>query len=531
MAKRQRAYEIGLLLAIVIFAAALRLWNLSQLPVGFHGDEALVGLEARRVWRENGIGVYTSAALGQPTGPLYFVALSLRVFGDSIFAVRFASALAGIATIVVCYFFARRFFDYKIALLSAFLLSICNWHLHFSRIGFPVAAWPLFVLLGAWFLLEAIERRRILWWFFAGASAGGGLYVYNAHFLFLAIACLFALWHLARQETSKETREKRVFWACVFFGALIFVALPMIFYALKPENNYASHFRLYSLFERDEWLKASPPLRFSLLGSRYFDFWNRLCWQPRVDYADGTGLVAQMPIFVVALAFFGAFHSWKTRFDSAKNACAKNAHAINFLVLLLLFFPLASVFTIDGALRRTLALAPILAIFAAHGLCAVWCAVRNRQPRLALPLKIALAGLLLFIGVQSARDYFGKFAQSPYQAWGFGDELKQASLYMRKLPPAAHVYFFSERWPENYAPRPFLAPSVWIEDRSAEHGVFNLDNDSHDTDSVWMLLGDYQKFASRLRVLHPGGELIEGPLLTGTNQKCFVVYRVRMHSG
>ncbi|HEY0074623.1 MAG TPA: glycosyltransferase family 39 protein, partial [Abditibacteriaceae bacterium] len=164
MAKRQRIIEWGLLLLIVIFAAALRLWNLSLVPFGFHGDEAVSGLEAQRIWRENGIGPYTGAALGQPTGPIYLVALSLRAFGDSIFAVRLVSALSGTLAIVVLYGLARRHFCAQVALLAAFFLTITNWHLPFSRIGFPLGMWPLVVLLETFVLLEAIERRRIFWW-------------------------------------------------------------------------------------------------------------------------------------------------------------------------------------------------------------------------------------------------------------------------------------------------------------------------------------------------------------------------------
>ncbi len=513
MAKRERAVEIGLLLAVVIFAAALRFWHLSAIPTGFHGDEAVSGLEAQRIWRENGIGPYTQAALGEPTGPIYAVALSIRAFGDTIFAVRLVSVIAGILTILVLYSLTRRFFDAKIALLAAFLLSCTNWHLHFSRVGFPLATWPLFVLIGVWVLLEATTRRHVFWWALSGVVLCSGIYIYNAHTLFLAIACAFAIWCLWRDKTV--TRRRRILFFIVFFGALILVALPMVFYALKPDHYFASHFELYSLFRREEWLQSSYGMRFGILLGRYLDFWERLCWHPRVDAADGTGIVPQMPLMLVLLAFFGAFRLWKTRRDNA----------VILLVLLLLLLPVGSVITIDGAMRRTFALAPVLALFSALGMAQFYRTIVVYKPHYAPLMRVTLATFLLFISGQTARDYFVTTVQTDSHSWAFVRGITEASLWMKSLPQGTHVYFMSERWSEQYQTRQFLAPDVWIEDRSKQHGIFSLDDDDRDTDSVWLLLDNYQIYLSEIRILHPGGEVIEGPPLPGTDKKCFIVYR------
>jgi len=516
MAKREWIIEASLFLAVVIFAAALRLWNLSFLPFGFHGDEAVSGLEAQRIWRENGIGPYTSAALGQPTGPIYWVALSIRIFGDTIFAVRLVSALSGTLSIVVLYFGARRHFGPKVAWLAAFLLTVTTWHLHYSRIGFPLAMWPLFVLLGAFLLLEAIERRHAAWWAFAGAILGCGIYIYNAHWLFLATACAYAAWRL--WDDKRISWPQRLSFAGIFTLALLGSALPMLLYALKPQHSFSTHFALYSLFQQPEWVKApSYGVRFSLVVGRYFDFWERLCWNPHLDFSDGSGIVSLMPLPLTLLAAAGIYRSWKRRHEKA----------LSFFLLWVLVLPCAAVFTVEGTLRRTFALAPILALFAALGLVEIYRALMKRKPHLQRVVKVAIAGLLLVITAQALRDYFVRFLRSEHQSWVFLTEITQASHWMQQLSPDSHVYFFSERCSAHYQTRQFLAPRVWIEDRSKEYGSYSLDNRNGDRESIWMLLDKYQTSLDKIRTLHPGGQIIYGPPLPGTDKICFVAYRLK----
>lgn len=515
MAKRQRVIEWGGLLFIVIFAATLRLWNLSLVPFGFHGDEAVSGLEAQRIWRENGIGPYTGAALGQPTGPLYLTAVSVKVFGDSIFAVRFVSALGGIFAIVVLYFFARRYFGWQVALLAAFLLAITNWHLHFSRIGFPLALWPLTVLLGTFVLLEAIERRHLFWWVLAGTLLCGGIYIYNAHSLFLALSCTFAVWRLWNDKALSPRR--RIYFVAAFGLAVLLTALPMVLYARNPENSFFSHFELYSLFKRPEWTTAtSDSMRIGLLTGRYLDFWERLCLNPRVDAADGSGIIKPVPLVLVLLAFSGLYYGWKTRHDKA----------ILFFALLIVFLPCGAVVTIDGSMRRTFALAPVIALLAAFGIAHIYRSVKKRKPRFQLLANLSLASLILGLTFQTTRDYFVHFPRTDQQSWAFVTALTEASHWMNRLPPDSHVYFLSERWSARYQTRQFLAPKVWVEDRSHQHGSFSLDNDDRDKESIWMLLDAYQQSLEKLRVLHPGGEIIHGPPLPGTDKTCFTIYRL-----
>lgn len=113
---RGRALELVALAAIVLIALALRTYALDTVPLGLHGDEAVSGLEAERILRDGNIGPYTGEALGQPTGPLYLIALAVHFLGNTIVAVRLVPALLGTTTILALFVVARRSFGPTVAL-------------------------------------------------------------------------------------------------------------------------------------------------------------------------------------------------------------------------------------------------------------------------------------------------------------------------------------------------------------------------------------------------------------------------------
>ena len=135
--------EAFLVSALTGVAALLRLIELTGIPGGLHGDEAVAGLEAQRVLHDGSIGLYSRLAAGQPTGPLYLDALSVKLFGNTALAVRLVPALLGTLTIPLLYVVVRRSLGRQLAALAALLFAVMQWHIHFARIGFPLEAWPL----------------------------------------------------------------------------------------------------------------------------------------------------------------------------------------------------------------------------------------------------------------------------------------------------------------------------------------------------------------------------------------------------
>lgn len=542
-----RRWELGFGVALLLIAAFVRLHDLTAIPTGFHGDEAVVGLEARRILAQGSIGPYSPLALGQPTGPIYLSAVSIWLFGESIFAIRLVPALLGTLTVVALYLVLRRAFGARTALTGAALLAVMSWHVQFARVGFPLEAWPLVVVLATGALMEALRSGDWRWWAGAGALTALGTYTYNAHPLWLAIVGLFVLHRLYRWDllvalaalalyafapngatlvllalalllllVSRRVAAPLPFFRAAAFGlALLVVSIPMIRFAADPDNGYFNHARAYAINNRERatWQAlADTPSQVRFLAGRYVDFWDETCCHPRFNGVSASGLTPVVPLPLLLLAAAGAVLAWRRR-----------PHPLLALgILVLLLMPLAAVFTVGGPERRTLAMAPFLALFAALGLSESVRLIARHRARWRYPLGALLVLVAALALVQNLRDYFVTFAESPRQHWVYAEELVDAAAFMRTLPPSSRVYFFSDRWSVNYETRRFLAPNVAGEDRSRQFGRYDLRIDPALGKPVFVFLGPYRTLLPEVSRLYPGGTTVEGQ---GRKSPTFVAYQ------
>lgn len=173
---------------IVIFAALLRLWGISTNPPSLSWDEVSIGYNAYTILNfgmdEHGvrmpIGAFIAYGDYKPTFPVYVTVPFIAIFGLSELAVRLPSALFGIATVLLLYFFVKELFvnSKNIALLSAMLLAISPWHIMLSRAGFEANIAAFFVLLGVYLIISA--RRNPGLWIYAFLPFVAGMYTFNS---------------------------------------------------------------------------------------------------------------------------------------------------------------------------------------------------------------------------------------------------------------------------------------------------------------------------------------------------------------
>jgi 4-amino-4-deoxy-L-arabinose transferase-like glycosyltransferase len=507
--------ELVAFIGIMVVAAGVRFYHLSTLPLGFHGDEAVAGLVAQRILREGYIGPYNELALGQPTGPMYGMALFIRLFGHTIWAVRSYAALEGLLTVALFYCFLRRHGGLRMAVLGSFLLAVLNWHVHFSRIGFPLINWPFFVVLAAFAVMEALQRRSSLWWAIAGAAAGLGIYSYNAHPLFLLALIIFIAGQLAADKTSPMAARAKM--GALFLSGLFVVALPMLLFVLNPANNYFGHTQIISIFNTNDWTSLSGlGAKLGFLVRRYFGWWSRVSLTPEMDIGDATGATILVPPLLVLLAFAGlAWGIWRRR------------PLLVLSALVIAIAPLGYVVTTGGVARRTFAMAPFLVLAVAYCLNEIlqWAGARQKLRA----KEYIIGGVCLLLGWQNLNLYFVQFANSPRQAWEYAEEFTSALKYMKTLPPGSYAYFASDRWTLNYEPRQFLAPEIQGEDRSREFSP------SHTADfhidlkrgkPVFVLVGTYKNSLPDVWRLYRGGTMVRGAPITGdpAHTPSFIAY-------
>lgn len=483
------------MLAILGSAAVFRLQDLGSIPYGISGDEATSGLEAERILEEGWIGPYSPYAAGQPAGPLYLGAVSVGLLGKSFFALRLVPAIAGILTVLAVYAIARRHFGAAAGLVAAALLAVSGWGIHFSRFAVPLGVWPLAGALAAGALLEALRMGSWAWWAGAGALAAAGVYVYDAHNIYLAVLAVFLAGTAVARRGSFRPLAAGI---AVMTVAFALVALPMGLWAARHSEEYLGHARYNTIFNQPSWESLSgPAAKARFLIARYGDYWDQLCCDPRVDGVDGTGLVPLMPTGYLGLAAFGMLFG----------AGRLRSPFVGLGIAVVLLMPIAWVLSEGGHARRALVTLPFLAIFAGVGVVEL----ARRSGRLRAPVVAALALLLALIAYQSLDDYFGTFARSEAERFTFGADMNDASFYMKALPPNRHVYFYSSSASITHETRRFIAPDVVGEDRSREFGgnySFAVERDG--TVPVFIFMDAYEGDVAEVRGLYPGGRTIVG---------------------
>jgi 4-amino-4-deoxy-L-arabinose transferase-like glycosyltransferase len=160
---------------IVIISAALRFLWLNTIPVGWHHDEAMMGLMATEVFRGIDRPIFFTAYTGQEPLYIYLSAGMMWLLGgaDTILPLRATSAVVGLATVVITYFLGSRLFDRRVGLLSAALLGFSFWQVLLSRDGYRVITQPLFEGLAVLLLWEAAKRKSSWWYGAAGIARRG----------------------------------------------------------------------------------------------------------------------------------------------------------------------------------------------------------------------------------------------------------------------------------------------------------------------------------------------------------------------
>jgi 4-amino-4-deoxy-L-arabinose transferase-like glycosyltransferase len=494
-----RRYRIDWLIAAGLFGAALtiRATNLTQIPAGIHGDEAWTGLFAARILHHGWIGPYVQPSGGEPTGPIYFVAPFIAVFGRTVFAIRFPMALLGAASVLVAFATFRFVFDRPMAAVAAVLLCVSAWHVHFSRMAFPVISWPLaeLIVLASFFLALRTERR--LHYVLTGIALGLGVYTYNSYPFFLLAFGLFVVWIGAYRYRHKLRRYAGH--VGVMIAITVVLALPLVRYVADAKHDYFARLHYVSITRTDEWKHASGfrghmDVVLDSTGRVYADTF----WRGSPDITDGMGDRAVLDRLSLALLGLGVIISlWRWR-----------QPPYVALLLMLAVLPIAAITTQQvGMFRRMLGLTPFLAALEALPLALLWSWARTAPRVVRVASLAAIGAVLVVIAFLNLSFYFQTFPDTTVGTLTYAEEMASASHYMNDLPGDPYVYFYSERWAFDYEVRRFLAPELQGEDRSREFSstaTLSLETD-RTANVAFIFLDPYGEYVDQVQRLYTGG--------------------------
>ena len=296
-------FELGVVILLTIVAGILRIYRVTEVPGGLHGDEALTGLDALRIVREGWIGPYVGSALGQTTGPLYFTALVFALSKPTVFTLHLSMALFGIATVPASYFLMRIGFGRWVALFAAAALTFSYWHLFYSRAAFMLISTPLMTTLAAAAILIALRSSARWTWLLAGVLLGLGVHSYNGYLMFLMVVVAFLGGVLLLGRDKLRFYVAR---CAVLTIGFVVAAFPLIHFAYSEPEFYSQRFRIASGLGEPK-LQAAQTVgeKFGYFADRAWDAVTLPIRHPEVDYVDGMGGRGAMNPILGLLAYAG----------------------------------------------------------------------------------------------------------------------------------------------------------------------------------------------------------------------------------
>jgi len=227
-----------LLFGIVILACILRFWQLGKVPISPDWDEVALGYNAYSILQtgHDEYGKFLPVVLRsfddyKPALYTYLIIPVIPIFGLSVYAVRFPSALFGVLGVLITFFLIKELFknnkysDY-LALCCSLLLAISPWDIQFSRVGFEAHVGVIFNLLVILIFIKSFKKPWLL--LLAAFFASLNIYVYQSEKAFTPLL-LLVLFLVYLKDFIKI--PKKYIFSSIILGLVI--VIPMLSYIVS----------------------------------------------------------------------------------------------------------------------------------------------------------------------------------------------------------------------------------------------------------------------------------------------------------
>lgn len=409
---------------IMLLAIFLRFYQLDAIPVGIDGDQGADGYGAKRILRGEEYPVYLSNRWGVAPMHTYLVAFSFALWGISLWAIRFASAVVGVLTIPVVFWLAKELFPSKedspswVAILSAFWLATSYWHITFSRAGQDPATLPLLSAAAMYFLWRGVRSGRRWPFLLSGLLLGATLYGYRAaRFLPIFPAVLLGYWLVS----DKAFRQRHLLDLGLLAMVAALVCSPLAAYAVAhPDIFFARELHVFIIgpeaggnpFTGFGTALVRTMAMYSFLGDYM------LVWNPgRRPVLDPLSSLC----FIVGL--FVAVRRWRSR---------------SYLLVLLWFLIMAlpGAFTLEHlpSFTRGIGALPPMCLLLAIGVISAkdWLETKLLQPRTRRFFWASVSVVLFSTTLLSCRDYFRPWQEHLAKGHVVGKTYIEAAAVMNR---------------------------------------------------------------------------------------------------
>ena len=258
--------------ALLLLAFVLRAWRIGDIPFTLGGDEASQGLEALGFSAGEWRNPFTTGWLGVPTMSFIYNSLSLALTGPTVAGLRLPWVLVGAATVLITFLLVRQLFNTGLAALTAFLVAVFHYHIHFSRLGSNQIADPFFISLALLFLYRGLDRHRRLDWALSGVVTGLALYFYaGARLTPLVLAAVLGYLFLLSPRKFWDEHRAGVM---VLATAALITAAPMLQYAARFPNDFNARINEVGIIQSG-WLENEVTVVGRPLATVLFDQFQR----------------------------------------------------------------------------------------------------------------------------------------------------------------------------------------------------------------------------------------------------------------
>ena len=437
-AERHTTWEMALLLGILALGFILQGYRVAVIPSGFHGDEGESGVQALQLLHGEVGSLISVGWYHLPMLSFAWHALSMRIFGETVYGLRMSSVIVGTLTLIPLYFLTRLLFDRTTALLATFLLAVSHPFIALNRLGINYTQTTLFEVATFYFLFRGFRSRK--WWSFAasGLFMGGGLYLYYASRLvpFIVLGFLFCACLASRGFLREHWRGIAVLWL-----SAILVFAPMGPYFIRHPWHFMSRTTNVFALGDQGWVDTSysypqDSAALTLLGqaSRVLPLFNY-----GGDTSGQYGYRGPMLDFVTAILFvLGLGYSFA------------HARRPRYFFLLIWFWATliaGGVLTLPAPFVPRLAgMLPVLSIFAAVTMAATvnvlqdaW--VNRRATKAALGVLVALTvGVAAYLNYDT---YFNKYLPT-IQGWAMREPATAIARYVVSLGGDYEVFLLGQ---------------------------------------------------------------------------------------
>lgn len=289
-----------LIIAILVLATFLRLYNITANPVSLFGDELDLGyhaysiLKTGRDYQGNFMPLHFHS-LAEWRTPLYLYAAvpTVALFGISPLGVRLPAVFFGVLGIWGMFLLSKEILTYgqsaskkhPRSLLLAFLLAISPWHLQYSRAGFEVTMLLSFLIFGLYFFFRSLKTNgKYLWLSVTLLTFTPWIYSTAKLFTPLLMMLLILIWKKEIFSLSKK------YIVAAMFSGLVFglpIAYSTIYGGGAQRAGYTSVFTDPTvipeigndrtrdfLMRGDLVIEARPTLFDRAFHNKFIEWWN-----------------------------------------------------------------------------------------------------------------------------------------------------------------------------------------------------------------------------------------------------------------